>query len=223
MNYKLAVISLLIATAYGCASKPPAPVTVEAPKVTALMNQTLSTDIAYNNTGVKIEWNCTWPTGISDMTCIKTTIKAIEVTKVTAVGGNSSFEINKAQIIGEMHAKASLVEFMKQDITSKRVLNTMGKNLEKANDRIKQRISDTEVVAMSDSEADKDTNFAIRENTNETVRNLTEGITTYAQGKISGVMVKEVKRVGPRELAVTIRWSKENAELVNELRKAFGN
>jgi len=223
MNFKILAVSFVVAGLFGCASTKQLPAVVEAPKVVAIQNQTLSTNIAYNNAGVKIEWNCAWPTGVSELTCMKTDIKAVEVTSVAPAGGGTQFERRNAFTIAEMQAKAVLVEFMRQEITSKRVTNTMGKNLEKANDRIKQRITGSEEVSMSDDEASKDTNFAIRENTNETVRNLTESISTYAQGRLEGVFAKDMKVVGPKEVQVTVRWSKENQELVRALRKSFGN
>lgn len=223
MTFRFALISLVIATTYGCASKAPVPATVESPKVTAIQNQSMSTNVAYKNAGVKIEWDCMWPTGISSLTCIETKIKAVEVTSIAPAGGNTQFERRNAFTIAEMQAKATLIEFMRQDITSRRVVDTMGKNLEKANDRLKQRLDSSEEVSMSEDEASKDTNFAIRENTNQTVRNLTEKISTYAQGKIEGVYAKDMKVVGPKEVQVTVRWSRENQELARALRKSFGN
>jgi DNA gyrase/topoisomerase IV subunit B len=57
-------------------------------------------------------------------------------------------------------------------------------NVEKAQDRIKNRIKSDEDVAMSDEDAGKDTNFAIRENNNEVVRTLSESIRNNAEGKL---------------------------------------
>jgi hypothetical protein len=86
----------------------------------------------------------------------------------------------------------------------------IAKNIEKANDRIKQRISANEEVSMTDDEATRETNFAVRENTNDTVQALTETVRVNAAGILRGVHVKDETIVDRQSVQVTIRWDKDS-------------
>jgi hypothetical protein len=97
----------------------------------------------------------------------------------------------------------------------------MAKNVEKANDRIKNRIKSDEDVAMSDEDSSKDTNFAIRENSNDTVRTVTESIRTQAQGILKGIQVADESIVDRQTVAVTIRWDKDSEASAKYFGKKF--
>ena len=97
----------------------------------------------------------------------------------------------------------------------------MTKNVEKANDRIKNRINSDVEVAMSDTDADKETNWAVRENANETVQTLTENIRVQAQGILRGVYVIDEKVVDRQTVQVTIRWDQDSDKASLLLRKRF--
>ena len=76
---------------------------------------------------------------------------------------------------------------------------------------------------MSDTDAEKDTNHSIRENSNDTAYQLSETIRVNAQGILRGFKVIKQEIVGSQEVAVTIRWDKESEKVSNQLRKKFGN
>lgn len=210
MKFKLALIaSTLILSGCGTIKSnenTTAPATVQAPQITAINNQALST--SFKRQGVKIEWDCVWGTGIIDATCVKTQIKAIEVVGYATSFGNSAALRENAFIVAEMDAKAKLSRFLRDDVSSSRVVNTMVKNIEKAQDRVKQRISSTEEVSMTDEEAGKDTNFSVRQNNNEIVRTTTEVMRSNSQAILRGVQTIREEVVDKQMVAVTIRWTK---------------
>jgi len=74
---------------------------------------------------------------------------------------------------------------------------------------------------MSDDEVAKGSNTAVRENSNETVRTLTESIRNNAEGKIRGAYVKDADIVDRQTVMVTIRWDKDSQEAALNLRKNF--
>jgi hypothetical protein len=191
---------------------------VDAAPITSINSQKLET--TFKRSGVKLEWTCAWGTGLFDATCVKGEVKAIEVTGYAPSFGNSEALRENAFISAEMSAKEKLIRFIKTDISTSRVSNTMAKNVELANDRIKHRITGEE-VAMSDTDAEKDTNFAVRTNTNEIVRNVTTTIQTQASGILRGIRVVDEKVVDRQTVAVTIRWDKDSEKATEYLQKKF--
>jgi predicted outer membrane protein len=203
----------------GCASTKN-DTTVAQPQITALSAQKLTT--SFKRQGVKLEWSCFWGTGWSEKTCVRGEVKAIEVTAYATSNGNSENVRELAFRVAETQAKAKLRHFISEDIYSSRVINTLSKNLEKANDRIKTRI-DGDAVSMSDDEASKDTNWAIRENTNDITRTVVEVVRANAQGILRGVYVTEAKVVDRQTVSVTIRWDKTSNDFSKSLQRQFGN
>lgn len=219
MKTKLTALVLALALV-GCSSTKQA--SIESGQITAINAQKLTTN--FKRKGVKLEWECAWGTGAFGMTnamCSKGDIKAIEVTSYATSNGNSENNRETAFKVAEMKAKAKLRHFIHEDVYSSTVQNTMSKNVEKANDRIKNRIKSDEDVAMSDEDASKDTNFAIRENSNDTVRTVTESIRTQAQGILRGIQVADESIVDRQTVAVTIRWDKDSEKSANYFSKKF--
>jgi len=192
--------------------------------LTPVNAQKLSTNFARK--GIKLEWECAWGTGafgLTDAMCSKGDIKAVEVTGYAPSYGNSEVMRENAFKVAEMQAKAKLRRFIQEDVSTTQVQNVLAKSVEKANDRIKSRIRTDEAVAMSEEDASKDTNFAVRENTNDTTRTVTETIRVNAQGILKGVRVIDEQIVDRQTVSVVIRWDKENERATQNLRKAFGN
>lgn len=220
MKIKLTALVLALALV-GCSSTKKA-ASIEGGQITAINAQKLTTN--FKRKGVKLEWECAWGTGafgITDAMCVKGDIKAIEVTSYATSNGNSENNRETAFKVAEMKAKAKLRHFIHEDVYSSTVQNTMSKNVEKANDRIKNRIKSDEDVAMSDEDASKDTNFAIRENSNDTVRTVTESIRTQAQGILKGIQVADESIVDRQTVSVTIRWDKDSEVSANYFSKKF--
>ena len=197
---------------------------VDAGPVTAINAQKLET--TFKRRGIKLEWECAWGTGafgLTDAMCVKGDIKAVEVTGYAPSYGNSEVMRENAFKVAEMQAKAKLRRFIQEDVSTTQVQNVLAKSVEKANDRIKNRIKTDEAVSMSEEDASKDTNFAVRENTNDTTRTVTETIRVNAQGILKGVRVIDEQIVDRQTVAVVIRWDKENERATQNLRKVFGN
>ena len=184
-------------------------------------SQTLSS--TFKREGIKVEWNCMFGTGFSKTTCVQTSIKYIEATGYAPSFGNSEALRENAFKVANDVAMDKLIRFVKQDINSTRVTTTLAKNIERANDRIKSKIRAGEEVSMNDDDAMKDTNYSVRENTNETVRQITESIRTNANGIIRGARAIDERIVDRQTVAVTVRWEQGLSKSLNSIRKQFGN
>jgi len=217
MKYKIALLVALTASVYGCGTARPNNV-IEAPKINPLVTQSL--DTSFVGQGIKIEWDCKYFTGITEATCIRSDIKAIEATGYAPAFGNSEAMRDNAFEVAEMRALDRLVRFVRQDVSSQRTVSTMAKNLEVAKDRINQRI-EGDTVAMTDKETEKQGNFAVRENTNDAVRNVVSTIRNNAQGIIRGARPINQKIVDRQTVSVTIRWDKHSADAVINMQKRY--
>lgn len=173
----------------------------------------------FKRQGVKLEWECSWGTGFSEATCSKGDVKAIEVTAYAPSFGNS--EANREAAFGVAHdmALVKLNRFIIDEVTTSRVTNTLTKNIEKANDKLKSKISTQEVISVADDDSFSDSNIASRENTNEVIRTVTESIRTQSSGILRGVRSVCEKIVDRQTVAVTVRWDKDSEKAVQELRR----
>jgi hypothetical protein len=194
--------------------------TVEGPQIEALSTQKLSS--SFKRQGVKIEWECSWGTGWSDALCVKGDFKAIEVTGYATSNGNSENNREDAFRVAELQAKAKLRRFLSEDVSSNTVVTTLTKNIEKANDRIKNRIKNAEEVALSDEDALKESNWAVRENSNDIARTVSDTIRTQAQGILRGVYIKDEQIVDRQTAKVTIRWDRDSDRAQQAMRRKFG-
>lgn len=215
MKLRLSVLFVAMLAA-GCSSTK---TNVDPGNITAINNQALTTN--FTRQGVKLEWECKWGTGITDATCVKGNIKAIEVTAYAPSFGNSDALREQAFLAAETNAKSKMIRFMQEGLSTSIVINTITKNIEKANDNIKQQIKGD--AAMTDEEAlnEPGANIATRINSNETIRTLTESIRTNAEGKLRGAYVRDAKVVDKQTVQVTIRWDQDSSRAVQQLRKHF--
>ncbi len=217
MKTKLSILVIALALS-ACSTTKQSP-SIEAGQITAINAQKLTTN--FKRKGIKLEWECAWGTGMFESTCVKGDIKAMEVTAYATSNGNSENNRETAFKVAEMKAKAKLRHFISEEVYSSNVVNVMAKNVEKANDRIKNRIKTDEEVSMSDEDVVKDTNFAIRENSNDTVRTVTESIRTQASGILKGIQITDESIVDRQTVAVTIRWDKSSESSANYFGKKF--
>lgn len=206
MKKTILAISVLALTA--CSSTKVA--TVDTPMVTAITNQKLSTN--FTRRGIKLEFDCgtidSWTKG-----CNKAAPTAIEVTAYAPAYGNSESNRETAFHVAEMAAKAKLRRFINEDIQTSSVSTTITSNIEKANDKIRQRINDGATVTMTEDEArefSKQTNVADRENVNQVTRTVTEYIRMNASGILKGVKTVNESVVDRQTVEVTIRWDQKS-------------
>lgn len=206
----------IIAVLAGCSSTP----STDAQQADVIQDQRLVSTFARNN--IKLEWSCKWFTGITDRTCVKGNITAIEATGYAPSYGNTEVLRETAFSVAHDVALDKMVRFIKQDLTSSRVTRTLTKNVEKANDLIKTNsVNNAEVSdedALTGSGGSTDTN---RANVNETVRSVVENIRSQASGIVRGSQVIDEQVVDKKTVSVTVRWSIQTADQSKSLNKYF--
>jgi hypothetical protein len=214
MKRKLAVIAMASILA-ACSTTKPAGTETTGP-MTPINAQHLNT--TFKRQGVKIEWDCSWYQ--SNNSCENGDIKSIEVTAYAPSYGNSEGDRENAFTVAEIRAKAKLRHFIYEDVNSQRTVHTLAKNVEKANDKLRGKVSADE-VAITDDDADKEANTTVRTNANDTARTLTETIRVQAQGILKGVYVKDEQIVDRQTVQVTIRWDKSSENASTYFQKKF--
>jgi hypothetical protein len=172
-----------------------------------IASQKLST--SFISEKVKIESKCDWFGMGSNCNVV-----AIESTGTAPTFGATTSNRKNALTIAEMRANANVSEFLNKEITSNRVNNTIAKNIEKATDILRSGKADGSTVEMTDKEAG---NSSVRENTNDTVVQLTETIRTNSSAILKGFIKIKEEVVGPQEVAVTIRWDINSETARNQL------
>lgn len=184
-----------------------------------IINQKLATN--FKRKGITLEWDCSWGTVFSVTSCSKGSVYAIEVTAYAPSFGNSEANREAAFEVARDIALTKLNRFIQDEVSSSRVMVTMSKNIEKANDNLKSKIRSDDAVSMSDEDPFPGSNVAVRENTNEVVRTVTESIRTQSSGILRGVRTVDERIVDRQTVATTIRWDKDSEKAVRELRKSI--
>lgn len=182
-----------------------------------IRNQKLST--SFVNEGINVETDCKWYNFMKS----DCDIVSIESVGTAPTNGNTINNRQAALTRAELRARANIRHFLNEEITSSRVNTTIAKNIEKANDRIKNKNNEGEVVTMSDQDASKDSNYSVRENSNDTAHQLTDTVRANASGILRGFKVIKQEIIGSQEVSVTIRWDLTSDRTANQLRKKFGN
>ena len=182
-----------------------------------IRNQKLST--SFKNDTIRIETDCVWyKPWKSDCD-----VTSIEATATASANGNTDSNRRTALIRAGDRARASVRHFIQEDLNSTRTQSTLAKNVEKASDRMKSSTVNGETVAISDTDAEKDSSHSIRTNSNDTAYQLQESIRVNASGILRGFKVVKQEVTGQQEVSVTIRWDKDSENTANLLRKKFGN
>jgi hypothetical protein len=203
MKFKLSAIAIVVLLSACSSTK-----TVDGANSNGpITSQKLSTSFVSEK--VKIESKCDW-FGMSS----NCNVVAIESTGTAPTFGATTSNRKNALTIAEMRANANVSEFLNKEITSNRVNNTIAKNVEKATDIIRSGKADGSTVEMTDKEAG---NSSVRENTNDTVVQLTETIRTNSSAILKGFIKIKEEVVGPQEVAVTIRWDINSETARNQL------
>jgi hypothetical protein len=172
-----------------------------------IASQKLSTSFTSEN--IKIETKCSWFSFKRDCKIV-----AIEATGTAPSFGNTTNNMRNALTRAEMRANANVSEFLNKEITTNRVNNTIAKNIEKATDKVNSGKADDKSVEMTDKEAK---NISLRENTNDTVVQLTETIQTSSRSILKGFIKVKEDVVGVQEVSVTIRWDLDSEDARKQL------
>ena len=246
---KLSILATAVAVVVfaGCSSSPKNNVerneaAIDPGPQTTISSQRLATTFARQ--GIKIEWRCEGTSRNPSQPprdCDKGEIMSIEVTAYATSNGNSESNRETAFRVAEIKAKAKLRHFIHEDITSTRSVNTLVRNVEKASDRMRNRIRTNDEIEMSDEEAlrilnnekqgaqqvqrnddvESGDNVARRMNANNTVRTFVENVRQQAQGILIGVRVVDERIVDRQTVSSTIRWDQHSDGFARQLRRKF--
>jgi hypothetical protein len=211
MNFRIVPIAMLVALV-GCSTGKKG-----FEEIDPIRSQKLSTN--FKSEGITIQTDCSWYTFDKS----KCDIIAIESIGTASANGNTDNNRRTALIRAGDQARANVRHFIREEVSSSRVNTVLAKNVELANDRIKSRTKIGETVEMSDQDVGKDTNYSIRENSNNTAYQLTTTIRVNAAGILRGFKVIKQEIVGDQEVAVTIRWDVESDRAAISLQRKFGN
>lgn len=210
MKSKFAIAVVVSAVLTGCGS------TKLSGNDSPIRSQKLAT--SFTQEGITIETDCAW----YKFTKTDCNVIAIESRASTDTNGNTTANRTTAFTRATLKAKANVRHFLNEEISSSRVNTTIAKNIEKANDKSKTSGNSTEVVGMTDKEANAD-NYVVRENSNDTAHQVTETVRANAEGILRGFRVVKQDVTGNQEVAVTIRWDVTSDTQASQLRKRFGN
>lgn len=205
MKRHLLAISLISVLA-ACGSKPVA--NIDEP----IRNQKLSTSFTEEN--IKIETDCAWYKFWKS----KCEIVAIESVGTAWTNGASVVQVNEARKVARMEASANVAHFLNERITSNRVTTVVAKHIEKARDSYETTGSSEST--MTDKEAAQTTK-GLRENSNDTARTVTRTIRANAETILRGFKTIKEERVGPQEIAVTIRWDRNTDATTKQIYNHF--
>lgn len=217
MKFKLLALVAVAVLVTGCGTTKKSD-GIDGGNISAINTQKLTSN--FKRKGIKLEYDCAFGTGMLEATCIRGDIKAVEATAYAPSYGNSEVNLENAYKVAEDQAKAKLSRFLKEEISTSTVTKTISKNIEKANDKIKQKIKSDQNVEMND---DDPSNYAIRENTNDTTRVFTETVRANSAAILRGIVVVDEEIVDRQTVKVTIRWDRNSGEAAKSLSRQLGH
>ena len=206
----LSIVTLLGLTA--CSSTKVADVGTGAPVPTgtqqAISEQRASSD--FKREGVKVIYTFTGE------------LEAVEAVGYAPVWGNSESAVQQAFEVAYVMAKDRMSSFLHpENITSKRVVDTITKNLEKARDNKTNKFATNKnqdfSVETSDSESAKEgevnreENTAVRNDALNIASNIRTTVTVQRSGILGGVVMKEGVVINDgKNVRVVVRWDRKN-------------
>ena len=161
-------------------------------------------------------------------------LEAVEAVGYAPVWGNSQNAVQQAYEVATANAKVGMSKFLHPEtITSKRVVDTITRNLEKARDNKTNKFatnknndfsfetSDTE--AAREGEINREENTAVRNDALNIASNIRTTISIQHSGIIRSVVVKEGRVINDgKNVQVIVRWDrKDNAHRPIVLKEMF--
>jgi hypothetical protein len=201
MKLKLLALSCLILA--GCASN--------KGEIPTIASQTFNTKVPGER--IKIDKSCGW------IQRDKCSIESIEAVGVQPSVGATRLLQKSTTLMACDNAKANVVAYVfGTNVSESRSSRTKNKQNENQKDRIKSKTEIGQDVDMASDDAEKDTNYSIREalvNSDiETVRT----VTTTAQGKLVGFSIKETVVLDSKTISCTIVWNKNDSQDLKKVR-----
>lgn len=201
MKLKLLALSCLLVA--GCASN--------KGEIPTIASQTFKVS---KNESIKIDKSCGW------IQRDKCTIESIEAVGVQPSVGATRLLQKSTTLMACDNARANVVSYVfGTNINESRLARTKNKQNENQKDRVKSKTEIGQDVEMASDDAEKDTNYSIREaliNSDiETVRT----VTTSTQGKLVGFSIKDTQVLDSKTISCTIVWNKND---IQDLKKVRG-
>jgi hypothetical protein len=201
MKLKLLALSCLLVA--GCASN--------KGEIPTIASQTFNTKVPGER--IKIDKAC----GFFQRD--KCTIESIEAVGVQPSVGATRLLQKSTTLMACDNARANVVSYVfGTNVSENRSSRTKTKQNENQKDRVKSKTEIGQDVDMASDDAEKDTNYSIREaliNSDiETVRT----VTTTAQGKLVGFSIKETVVLDSKTIACTIVWNKNDSQDLKKVR-----
>jgi len=204
MNLKIASLLCVVLAIAGCS-------TTGKGEIPTITSQSFSTKVPGER--IKIDKSCGW------IQRDKCTIESIEAVGVQPSVGATRLLQKSTTLLACDNARANIVGYVfGTNVTDSRTSRTKNKQNENQKDRVKSKTELGQDVDMASDDAEKDTNYSIREaliNSDiETVRTTT----TNSQGKLVGFSIKETHLVDDKTIACTIVWNKRDSEDLKKVR-----
>tara|TARA_R110000868_G_scaffold81888_1_gene231627 strand:- start:183 stop:809 length:627 start_codon:yes stop_codon:yes gene_type:complete len=202
MKLKLLVLSCLIFA--GCASN-------NKGEIPTIASQTFNTKVPGER--IKIDKSCGW------IQRDKCTIESIQAVGVAPSIGATRLLQEDATNRACMKAKANVVRYVfGENINDFSNTRTRNKQNENQKDRVKSKTEIGQDVDMASDDADKDTNYSIREaliNSDiETIRTITQS----SQGRLVGFKIDETKKIDDKTMSCVIVWNKNDSQDLKKIR-----
>jgi len=149
-------------------------------------------------------------------------LEAVEAVGYAPVWGNSQNAVQQAYEVAYVMAKDRMSSFLHPEtITSKRVVDTISKNLEKARDNKTNKFatnnkndfsfetSDTEAARAG--EVNREENTAVRNDALNIASNIRTTVSVQRSGILGGVVFKDGKIINDgRNVQVLVRWDRKD-------------
>lgn len=201
MKLKLLALSCLILA--GCASN--------KGEIPTIASQTFNTKVPGER--IKIDKSCGW------IQRDKCTIESIEAVGVQPSVGATRLLQKSTTLMACDNAKANVVGYVfGTNVSENRSSRTKNKQNENQKDRVKSKTEIGQDVDMASDDAEKDTNYSIREALINSDIDTVRTVTTTAQGKLVGFSIKETVVLDSKTIACTIVWNKNDSQDLKKVR-----
>jgi hypothetical protein len=191
----------------GCASTSPG-----KGEVPTISSQSFSTKVPGER--IKIDKACGWLWNKD-----KCTVESIEAVGVAPSVGATRLLQEDATQRACMKAKANVVKYVFGDNVSENTTSrTKNKQNENQKDRVKSKTELGQDVDMASDDADKDTNYSVREALINSDIETVKTITTNAQGRLVGFKIEETRTIDSKTMSCTIAWHRSDSEDIKKVR-----
>lgn len=149
-------------------------------------------------------------------------LEAVEAVGYAPVWGNSQNAVQQAYEVAYVMAKDRMSSFLHPEtITSKRMVDTIAKNLEKARDNKTNKFATnkaqdfafetTDTDAAREGEVNREENTAVRNDAVNIASNIRTTVSVQRSGILGGVVLKEGRVINDgRNVQVIVRWDRKN-------------